>query len=325
MVHPIWQEFPEISNALYDVREIMVAEVKISSPAVREKIRQYIFSPGKFIRSGLCLMFDQNRHGHIQSDKLYLAAGIEMLHLATLIHDDVIDRSDVRRGITTMHVDYDNRLAIYAGDYLLMTAGRLLAEHQIFDEDNHAFEWSIQGILNGEILQLMNQHNTDMTLNQYLKQIRGKTALLFAMATYTGYYDPHDSVHQSKRAFYIGEQIGMIFQLSDDLIDFQSNQAQSGKPQYQDVQNGIYTAPLLYAMDQNPQLKTILNTSDSIRSKELEIIQAALEESQAMQVSQDMIDTYRRKIEKRLRRLPGHDEYSQSLLTLLDLLIQRRS
>ena len=325
MIHPIWQDFPEISSGLEKVRDLMTAEVKISSPAIREKIHDYIFASGKFIRSGLCLMFDQVRHGQIQEEKLYAAAGIEMFHLATLIHDDVIDHADMRRGITTMHTDYDNRLAIYAGDYLLIAAGRLFAKSKVFDRDNHAFEWSAQGILNGEILQLMNQSNSDMSLKQYLKQIRGKTALLFALATYTGYYDSQDSTRQSKRAFYIGEQIGMVFQLSDDLIDYQSKQAQSGKPQFQDVKNGIYTAPLLFAMDKNAHLKDMIQSQESFTDSNLERIQQIIKQTQALEDSYSLIETYQQKIRRRLYRLPGDKASQEEILLLLDQLDRRQA
>lgn len=326
MVHPIWQDFPEISTALIRVREIMLSEVKIASPDIRQKIQEYILAPGKFMRSGLCLLFDQIHHDTIQEDSYYLAAAIEMLHLATLIHDDVIDQSDTRRGVQTLHTSHDNRLAIYAGDYLLISAGRLMGKSNRFDKENPAFDWAVQGILNGEILQLSNQHNLNMNLRTYLKQIRGKTALLFALATYVGYYDRQVSKRQNKQAFYIGEQIGMIFQLSDDVIDYQSSQQESGKPQFQDVRNGIYTAPLLYAMDQRPALKSWLQDKQTdFTTEDIDMIHETLEETQAMEACQQLIEAYHQKIRKRLDRLPGYSRHRAEVLHILDLLDRRKS
>ena len=127
----------------------------------------------------MTLLFAQAVEGRIDESKLYFAAGIEVLHLATLIHDDVIDHADVRRGVDAIHQQYSNRIAIYAGDYLLAYAGRLaLIGTEKLNVDKEAFGFTnrrvIARILAGELSQLMNQNKSTMTMKDYLKQIKGK-------------------------------------------------------------------------------------------------------------------------------------------------------
>ena len=251
MVHAIWRNYPEIETALYDVKKIIHDELAISSPSVSNKIREYVDAPGKYTRAGLCLMFAKLNYKKLPKEILYVAAGIEMLHLATLIHDDVIDEADNRRGIQGLHKTHSNRIAIYAGDYLLAYSGRLFKKaHKLFEGDS-IDDWVMERILDGEISQLQNQFEPSISIYQYLRQIRGKTAILFALATYSGTAHPEVSRFKRRQAFYIGLEIGMAFQLTDDLIDYKIDQTASGKPQLQDVQNGIYTAPLILAMQEN--------------------------------------------------------------------------
>lgn len=260
MVHQIWENHPEIQRGLEEVKRIMLTEMKMIHPAVREKIVEYMEAPGKYLRSGLCLLFAEAIDGTIRQEKLYFAAYVEVLHLATLIHDDVIDEADVRRGIVAAHRQFSNRIAIYAGDYLMAYAGRLFAKGLRLmqfekDETDLINERLIEGILAGELAQLMNQFDANMTMRRYLKQIQGKTAFLFGLSCQLGSLQSGVSIKQSSPAFRAGRAFGMAFQLRDDLIDYHLTAQESGKPARQDIQNGIYTAPLLFAMEEDRSIR----------------------------------------------------------------------
>lgn len=303
MVHRIWDSYPVIQKELKHVKQIMMSELRIPHPDVKAKILDYIDAPGKYVRAGLTLLFAMDEDGHIPEGKLYLAAYVEMLHLATLIHDDVIDAADSRRGIEVIHKTFSNRVAIYAGDYLLAYANRLALKGadllKVSQDDNQVFNpYLIERILAGELAQLMNQHRPNMTMKDYLKQIQGKTAFLFALACQLGAWRKGISRKESKTAFQIGQNIGMAFQISDDLIDYRSEESESGKPRLQDLQNGIYTAPYLLAKQSSERFRAQLAHYNmaSISVKEAAQLYHLMEEEGAIQATEQLVNAYLKKV-----------------------------
>lgn len=325
MVHVIWQDFPEIEQGLIQVKQIIHRDLSIKTPAINQKIRDYIDAPGKYLRAGLCLMFAKLDDGTISQETLYIAAAIEVMHLATLIHDDVIDEADTRRGLDGLHKQTNNRLAIYTGDYLLVYATRLMKKAQAKLDGSQVDEWVLENILNGEISQLHNQFKQDMTMYQYLRQIRGKTAMLFALATFGGFSTPQKKRRSKKRAFYIGQDIGMAFQLTDDLIDFRISEQAAGKPQLQDVQNGIYTAPVLLAMEVSGlAIQTQLLERNQVWSPaQLEALVKAVHEKGAFERTEELVDNYLGKAFKRLDQL-SDSIYKESIKQLIREVMQRQ-
>ncbi|MGO4927146.1 polyprenyl synthetase family protein [Fundicoccus sp. Sow4_F4] len=317
MVHAIWQDYPEIEAALREVKEIIHQELAISSPSIRDIIRDYIDASGKYIRAGLCIMFAKLNYGSIPREILYSAAAIEMLHLATLIHDDVIDEADSRRGVKAIHKQHSNRIAIYAGDYLLAYSARLFKEAHKLYESTSMDDWVIERILDGEISQLENQFEQSISIYQYLRQIRGKTAMLFALSVFSGSTRPELNRFKSRQAFYIGLEIGMAFQLSDDLIDYQIDQRASGKPQLQDVQNGIYTAPLILAMEEETFNKQLIHSrGHKWTENELTALVNEMEKFNVFNRTNELVDSYLKKSLKKLDKLSSQqskDEIRQLL------------
>lgn len=307
LVHAIWQDYPEIEAALVEVKEIIHQELAISSPTIREIIRDYIDASGKYIRAGLCIMFAKLNYGNIPREILYSAAAVEVLHLATLIHDDVIDEADSRRGVEALHKQQSNRIAIYAGDYLLAYSARLLKEAHKLYENTTMDDWVIERILDGEISQLQNQYEQSISIYQYLRQIRGKTAMLFALSVFSGSTHPDLSHFKRRQAFYVGLEIGMAFQLSDDLIDYQIDQEASGKPQLQDVQNGVYTAPLILAMQEDSFNKELIYPrGHQWTEDELEALVKEMVKYNVFARTSDLVDSYLKKSFKKLDKLSSH-------------------
>lgn len=326
MVHHIWDAYPHIQKNLYRVKEIMISEMTVIHPSVKVKILDYINAPGKYVRAGLCLLFSADEQGNIPEGKLYLAAYIELLHLATLIHDDVIDEADNRRGITGIHKTYSNRIAIYAGDYLLAYANRLALKGiellDITKEDATITNLNLlERLLAGELAQLMNQFRPEMTMKDYLKQIKGKTAFLFAIACQIGTWRPKASKKMGRIAFNLGQQVGMAFQISDDLIDYRLSQEKSGKPHMQDIQNGIYTAPYLFAKSLSNDFKDYLETIDikDLNDDQLMAIYHLIEESGAFKKTEELIDKFLNKAFINLGKLKISDT-NQTKLFLAQLM-----
>ncbi|NQP34231.1 polyprenyl synthetase family protein [Streptococcus suis] len=298
MVHQIWDAHPDIKRGLEEVKTIILSEMMVLHPAVKTKIVEYVEAPGKYLRAGLCLLFAQMKEGKISQSKLYFAAYLEVLHLATLIHDDVIDEAGKRRGVVTAHQQFSNRIAIYTGDYLLAYSGRLLTKglrmQKLIKEDvNIGNDKLMETILRGELSQLMNQFDTEMTMKAYLKQIQGKTAFLFGLSCQLGAFVPGQSKKESGLAFRSGQALGMAFQIRDDLIDYQLDVQESGKPRLQDIQNGIYTAPLLLAMSEHKAIRQYLTAYiDNPDSITLNQLAQSISNTNAIEQTEKLIASY---------------------------------
>ncbi|WP_105112096.1 polyprenyl synthetase family protein [Streptococcus suis] len=309
MVHQIWNTYPEIERGLEEVKSIILSEMMVLHPAVTSKIVEYVEAPGKYLRAGLCLLFAQMTEGKISRSKLYFAAHLEVLHLATLIHDDVIDGADKRRGVTAVHQQFSNRIAIYTGDYLLAYSGRLLGKGLRLlevsrDDLDLGNDKLMETILRGELSQLLNQFDANMTMKAYLKQIQGKTAFLFGLACQLGSFVPGQSKKESQLAFRAGQALGMAFQIRDDLIDYQLEVEESGKPRLQDIQNGIYTAPLLFAMQEDNSIRQLLQSYIQSPNQEgLEVITERLFATNALAKTEGLLTAYLKKMRSYLDRL----------------------
>lgn len=309
MVHPIWNDFPQVQAGLVKVRQLMLAESKGLPGLIGQEVARYITAPGKYLRSGLTLLVALELDGELTEGRYYLAAALELFHLATLVHDDVIDGASHRRGIEALHQITSNRLAIYTGDYLLARAGHLAAKGlqllNLKEAPKGLKARAVDGVLAGEIRQLLNHHNLQMTLKDYLKQIQGKTALLFALACQAGVLEATSSPRDHQLAFQAGRALGMAFQLADDLLDYEQALSQSGKPQFQDVQNGIYTAPLLFALSDQPALAEWLAQRQGQAWSEAELtdLLEQLEQSQALAKTRQLKQAYLAKAKQAFERL----------------------
>lgn len=214
---------------------------------------------GKQLRARLllCCALDENDSVHERA--VTVAAAVELLHLATLVHDDIIDDSPVRRGIETLHKKYDRATAVLCGDYLLSVAMRLSAEaaDPKADDPGGAAKFSacLERICLGEIEQNMNRFNPNLSLKTYLHIVSGKTAALFeascrAGAALCAAEEPPVSRHAA-----FGRWLGMVFQMVDDCNDFELNERASQKPTGFDCAQGVVTLPLMHAMAEDGALR----------------------------------------------------------------------
>lgn len=197
-----------------------------------------------------------NDDNEIHEDAIRFAAAIEILHLATLVHDDVMDDADTRRGVVTLHKKYGRKTAVICGDYLLALATNYAA--QIQDKNKYIdFDFSdiMLNIALGELSQHINNGNLDLSMKDYLEIIDGKTAKLFEASFIAGAVtitSDRDEIENYRRLGYL---LGMIFQISDDLIDFEETETNALKPVQSDFEQGVVTLPLIYAFEQEPELK----------------------------------------------------------------------
>jgi octaprenyl-diphosphate synthase len=233
-----------------DMRQVdAVIQRRLASDVVMiNQIAHYIISAGgKRIRPMLVLLFS-NALGFAGRERFELAATVEFIHTATLLHDDVVDESALRRGRQTANALFGNAASVLVGDFvysrafqMMVSVNRLRVLEVLADATNVIAE--------GEVLQLMNMHDPDISVDDYLRVIRFKTAKLFEASARLGAVlaDASTGVEESCAAY--GRSLGTAFQLVDDLLDYEGATAQLGKNVGDDLREGKPTLPLLLAME----------------------------------------------------------------------------
>jgi len=218
---------------------------------------------GKRIRPVFVLLSGEFGHYQLQTMK-HVAVPLELIHMATLVHDDVIDDADTRRGQLTVRSKWDNRIAMYTGDYIFAKALGVITQihkpavHQIMSKA--IVEMSI-----GEMEQIRFFFNHEQTIRDYLLRIRRKTALLIAISCQLGALAADAPEWVSNKLYAFGYNVGMAFQIRDDILDLIGTEKQIGKPPGSDVKQGNITIPVLFAL-RDAALKPLI-------LKELERIQ----------------------------------------------------
>lgn len=228
--------------------DAVIRERLSSRVALIDQISRYIVSAGgKRIRPRLVLLFAE-AFGYEGPERFELAAIVEFIHTATLLHDDVVDESSLRRGRATANAIFGNAASVLVGDFLysrafqmMVSVNRMRVLEVLADATNVIAE--------GEVLQLMNMHDPDLAVEEYLRVIRFKTAKLFeASARLGAVLGGADAAVEEACADY-GRSLGTAFQLVDDLLDYEGNSSELGKNVGDDLREGKPTLPLLIAME----------------------------------------------------------------------------
>ncbi|MDR0299308.1 MAG: polyprenyl synthetase family protein [Streptococcaceae bacterium] len=250
---PFWKEHQEISAFLEQVQVEMKTCLYIDNNTISEALQNFSVQGGKMIRPALFFLFAGMGARQSQIDNLVkVASSFELLHLATLIHDDIIDDSPTRRNFPTLQNLLGKDTAVYAGDFVYTVYFQLLAETMNGTQLLSANAKSMKKILMGELIQKDQSFVVNVTVYNYLRAISGKTAELLSMSCCQGaYFGGFDETEQ-KIAKRIGRNIGLAFQIYDDILNF-SVELNNEKPILTDVQQGIFTLPLLLARDKAPE------------------------------------------------------------------------
>lgn len=188
-----------------------------------------------------------------------LAEITEMIHTASLVHDDVLDECDLRRGCATVNSKYGTRLAVLAGDYLFAQSSWFLANLDNL-EVIKLISQVIADFANGEISQAANLFDCDVTMEQYMDKSFFKTASLIAASCRSGAVFSGMDEEVKEDMFNYGKHLGLAFQIVDDILDFTQTEEQLGKPRGQDMASGNLTAPIIFTMEKNPDLRDIIET-----------------------------------------------------------------
>jgi octaprenyl-diphosphate synthase len=287
-----------------------------SEVALINDIGGYIVSAGgKRLRPALVLLVARAL-GCKTGEPELLAATIEFIHTATLLHDDVVDASGLRRGRKTANAVWGNAGAVLSGDFLysrsfqmMVDSGRLAVMRTMADATN--------AIAEGEVLQLMNCGDPDVSEQRYLRVIELKTARLFEASTRLGAISAEAGAETLARAAEYGHKLGLAFQLMDDLLDYTADPRLSGKNLGTDLAEGKPTLPLIHAMKHGTEAQAGLIRS-AIREGKLDNLQnvlAAVESTGAIPYTRALAERYSREAEAALESIPD-TPYKNALIGL---------
>ncbi|MBU2609038.1 MAG: polyprenyl synthetase family protein [Chloroflexi bacterium] len=243
--------YQNIQEDLDKVETEIQAVVEVDFPFQAELLRYCLQEGGKRIRPILTLLagklFDYD-----PAAILPMAAAIELMHTATLVHDDAIDHSSVRRGRTTVNILWGEEIAILLGDYLFARAGEFATDtgnlHVV-----RLFTQTLRTISGGEINQAHNAFNLNQTRQQYIDRIAGKTASLFILSTESGAILGRAGQEDVEALREYGYHLGIAFQIVDDILDFTSTEEEMGKPIGADLAQGTLTLPAMLILERHPE------------------------------------------------------------------------
>lgn len=270
-----WNEYPKIQENLIQVKKLISQRLVINNKSIEEAITKFSSTGGKMIRPALFFLFADFGNKKDQEQLVKIAASLELLHSATLVHDDIIDDSPTRRGMPSIQSRFGKDVAVYTGDFMYTSYFELLAECMSQTPFLLKNAQSMKKVLQGELTQMAGTFNPDQTIKDYLRNINGKTTELIRLSCHEGaYFGGADEKLQS-RAKRIGSAIGLAFQVYDDILNFSLELGNEQKPILTDVQQGIFTLPLLIARDEQPVIiRPYLEKPETLSQQEL--IQLAL-------------------------------------------------
>lgn len=282
-------------------------------------------SPGKRLRTAITLLTGKLHTYHF--DKLLpLSVAFEMTHLATLIHDDIVDEAATRRGSPTVNALWGDKIAILLGDYYFAKTAGLIADikdHRI----DRLFSDTVATVCEGTIMEMMTARNIDLTIESYYEKIQRKTACLIAACSKGGAILSEASDEAIDLLYEYGLNLGIAFQIIDDILDYTEDQSTIGKPAGNDLRQGMVTLPLIYALQDQPhngryqQISRILN--GEARDEE-EILSIVTWVSEGYGVKHSLMDayTYGNKAREALYHFPASPD-RDVLDGLIDFVISR--
>jgi heptaprenyl diphosphate synthase len=235
----------------------------VDVPLLGQLLSHILQAKGKRVRPRLAFMCA--RFAEYPVDRLtLLGSAVELLHTASLIHDDLVDDAATRRGITTLHRIASPKASVLVADYLFAKSAALATATNSLDV-MALFARTLMAICNGQLREMSNAHQDDRTLDQYYRRIEGKTASLFVAATEGGaILSSVGSAGELALRDY-GLNLGMAFQIADDILDFVGTEDELGKPVGGDLRQGTLTLPALYALAELPDNPALRRLVDSER------------------------------------------------------------
>ena len=282
-----------------------------------------VVSGGKKIRPTVTLLAGALRNGP-QDELVTMATAVELLHVATLIHDDTVDKADTRRGRATISSMWGNDVAVLLGDYVFATSATYVC-----DTGNlrvvRRFSETIMELAQGELSEYFSTHDWSQSIVEYNHRIYNKTASLFCTAAEAGGVLSNAPENECQALGQYGYNLGMAFQIMDDLLDFTGTEEELGKPVGNDLLQGTLTLPVLLFAAQNPKLPALKRlTQGSQEIDDLLVIINLIRSSSVIDETIAVMDGYKQKAIDALTEVPQH-RARKSLEALTEYVSHRRT
>jgi geranylgeranyl pyrophosphate synthase len=312
-----------VQDDLHLVEQTLNSIKQVDFPVLRRMLEHILGAGGKRIRPALALL--AGKFESYEIDQLVpLAASIELLHSATLVHDDVIDAAATRRGRATANSLFDNAATVMVGDYMFAHAAELVARTGNVDVIR-LFARTLMAMASGELHQDMSAYNYSQSTMEYFARISGKTASLFATAAEGGAMIAGTRPDWTERLRTYGENIGMAFQIVDDILDFAGDEEEMGKPVGSDLMQGTLTLPALLLIERYPNNNPVKRLfSGRQRAESLRRSIEMIRESDILEESTNVALDFRDRALAAIEPLP-QSEAKDALVEVANWVMQRRS
>ncbi|MGC4376291.1 heptaprenyl diphosphate synthase component II [Fictibacillus sp. Mic-4] len=296
--------YRHIKKDLQLIENELELSVSAEHPILEDAGRQLLKAGGKRIRPVFVLLSAHFGDYNIEIVKR-VAVALELIHMASLVHDDVIDDADLRRGEKTVKSMYDNKVAMYTGDFMFARALEQITHIQI-PRAHQILAHCFKEMCIGEIQQIKEQYDLNQHFRHYLRRIKRKTALLIAMSCQLGAISTNAPLNYQRELFNFGYSVGMAYQITDDILDFTGTEKQLGKPAGGDLKQGNITLPVLHTMKNRPEIvdeiKQYYKTFDD---RTLQRLIQEIKENGSVEYASNIANVYLDRAFLAVNKLPG--------------------
>ncbi|MCX8129002.1 MAG: polyprenyl synthetase family protein [Clostridia bacterium] len=315
----MWAEYPEVEKELEVVEKYIRDNIRSRNKLLNSIVTELVDAGGKRLRPAFVII--ASKFGKYNPKKsIPMAGAFEILHTATLVHDDIIDHAKYRRSKKTVSHRYGSDIAIYTGDFLF-TKAVLMLSRDIPTDQMEIVARAIKVICEGEVDQYQDRYNVNSSVMSYLKRINRKTAVLFSTACAVGAYLSKCPAKVVRNLARFGFCYGMAFQIKDDLKDFLSDEKSEGKPVGHDILKGIFTLPAIYAINKNSEvrafIKRLTDKKENIEDTELIELYGLIRKEDGIRYTGEILDRYITRGMTALDNIPDN-RYKKILRELLN-------
>ena len=316
--------YESIQDELLEVKALLASTSHSNDPDIQKVISYTVEGVGKMLRPAIAILASKFHPLTDLSKVVSMATAVELLHLASLVHDDTVDQSETRRGRITVSDRWGKDVALLVGDYLFATSATVMCETENI-KAMHIFSQTIKEVSHGELSENLSAYDWHQTREQYFDRIYHKTASLFATAAEGGALvseAPNRTV-DSLRTY--GMNLGLAFQIVDDILDFEGDEKVIGKPIGNDLAQGVLTLPSILLIEQSPSNNPVFEIFDGNNNQEN--IQHAIQMIQSSSIISDCYEIAKQFSQKAHEALENLEDnvYRRSLSSLASYVLQRDS
>lgn len=301
----------------------IISITKSKRDIVNQAVEDLINGGGKKLRPFLMFLAASFGDDYDQEKLLQLGSGIELLHMASLVHDDIIDNAKLRRGKETAQNRFGKKDAVFIGDFLLSRTFDVFFDH--LDKDIlRKMNKNVRLLCEGEIEQSEKRFDLQIGIKDYYRRIRHKTALLFALSSYLGAYVSGVRGKKLSILYKLGLEIGMAFQIQDDLLDFEGDESETGKLLVHDLEEGIITLPVILLMEQDKYRNKYSAYNNNLLDEQIvQKIISDIKNTGMIEKSREISLVFINRVEKYLAQLP-ENKAKRKLEKLIEMQIDRK-